>query len=206
MRKQLRTPSSRPAGEQGFTLIEVLVTFIVLAIGLLGLAQLMVRMHQAEMESYQRAQAVLLLQDMASRVAVAGLNASSYVTTGLTPAYLGTTDSLTATSCTGNGSSYDMCVWSNELKGAAETTNSGNTNVGAMIGARGCIEQIQAANTVTGSCAPGIYRISVVWQGLTATVAPPTALSCGLNLYGTGAGDAQRRAVSTEVTVGTPAC
>lgn len=204
MRKQLKTPSSHPAAERGFTLIEVLVTFIVLAIGLLGLAQLMARMHSVEMESYQRSQAVLLMQDMASRVAVAGQNASSYVTGTSQP--LGTSYNDSTLCAATSGPSYDMCIWSKALKGAGETTNSGANLVGAMIGARGCIEQIQALNAASGVCQAGIYRVSVVWQGLTPTVAPSN-LACGQNLYGNNASqDNLRRAVSTKVTIGTPAC
>jgi type IV pilus assembly protein PilV len=50
-------------------------------------------------------------------------------------------------------------------------------------------------------CQPGIYRISVAWQGLHPTLAP--ALSCGANLYGP---DANRRAIAVQVTIGLPDC
>ncbi|MGE5027346.1 MAG: prepilin-type N-terminal cleavage/methylation domain-containing protein, partial [Betaproteobacteria bacterium] len=53
-------PSYRNAG---FSMIEILVTLVILLIGLLGLAGLITRSQQAEMESYQRAQALILLQD-----------------------------------------------------------------------------------------------------------------------------------------------
>ncbi|PMY00566.1 type IV pilus modification protein PilV, partial [Pseudomonas sp. GW460-13] len=62
--------------------------------------------------------------------------------------------------------------------------------VGAMIGARGCIETVDAVNN--------IYRITVAWQGLATTGAP--ALGCGKDQYGN---DAYRRAVSTQIRVGT---
>ena len=49
---------------------------IILLVGLLGLAALMTNSQKAEAESYQRAQALLLLQDMVGRInanrAVAG--------------------------------------------------------------------------------------------------------------------------------------
>ncbi|HEY0563491.1 MAG TPA: prepilin-type N-terminal cleavage/methylation domain-containing protein, partial [Methylophilus sp.] len=50
--------------QQGSTLLEVLITIVILAIGLLGLAGLQSRLHVSEMESYQRAQALVLLNDM----------------------------------------------------------------------------------------------------------------------------------------------
>ncbi|MDP3678960.1 MAG: prepilin-type N-terminal cleavage/methylation domain-containing protein, partial [Methylotenera sp.] len=55
--------------QRGALLLEVLVTIVILAIGLLGLAGLQAKLQSSEMESYQRAQALILLNDMASRIA-----------------------------------------------------------------------------------------------------------------------------------------
>jgi len=44
----------------GFTLIEILVTLFILAIGLLGLAGMQALAQKTELESYQRAQALIL--------------------------------------------------------------------------------------------------------------------------------------------------
>lgn len=182
---------------RGYTMIEVLVALVVLAIGILGLAGLMTKMHLSETESYQRAQALILLQEMSSRVAIAGVNANAYVTSSP----LGTGDS-SPTSCSGlSYATLDQCEWSRALKGAAES--QGSSSVGAMIGARGCVELIQAMNAAPKICTPGIYRVSVVWQGLTATAAP-SGIACGKGNYGTD--DALRRALSTEITIGLPAC
>ncbi|MGN5478777.1 type IV pilus modification protein PilV [Cupriavidus basilensis] len=52
----------------GFGLIEALVTLIVLLLGLLGLVTLMLASQRAESESYQRALALILLQDMVERI------------------------------------------------------------------------------------------------------------------------------------------
>ena len=65
---QKLAPCARFAQRQaGFTMIEVLITFIILVVGLLGLIGLQVRSQQAEMESYQRGQALVLMQDMIDR-------------------------------------------------------------------------------------------------------------------------------------------
>ena len=185
---------------RGFTLLEVLITLIVLAIGLLGLANLQSKVHTAELESYQRAQAVLLLQDMVDRLSVSlRTDTANYVTGTASP--LGTGDSQ-PTSCTAlaaTGAARDQCEWSNNLKGAAEST--GGTSVGAMIGARGCIELLQVRNETPGVCTPGIYRVSVVWQGMVDTVAPN--LRCGAGQYGR---EPLRRLISSNVTIGTPGC
>lgn len=190
----------------GFTLLEVLITIVVLAIGLLGLTSLQTKLHMTEMESYQRAQAVVLLQDYANRMQVAGYQnvQNQYVTGTANP--IGTSDgyatSTTFATCEGLANVWDRdeCHWSILLKGAAETDAGGN-KTGAMIGARGCVEQIQAANPNPGLCAPGIYRVTVAWQGLHETVAP--ALLCGQNQYGN---ETLRRVISTTVTIGVPGC
>ena len=64
----------RTAG--GFAMLEVLITLLILLLGLLGLLGLMTRANTAELESYQRVQAVILMRDMFNRIesnrAVAG--------------------------------------------------------------------------------------------------------------------------------------
>lgn len=185
--------------QRGTTLIEVLVTIVILAFGLLGLAGMQAKIQVAEMESFQRAQAIVLLADMIERINANRSSAADYVTGTGSP--LGTNDTQPS-SCTALafGAVRDQCEWSNALKGAAEKHSA--ANVGAMQGARGCVELIQAANATAGVCTPGTYRVSIVWQGLNPTTA--SQLACGQNLFGTN--DAYRRAISAQVTVGLPAC
>ena len=174
---------------KGFSLIEVLVTIVILMIGLLGLAGLQVRALTSQMESYQRSQALVLLKDMADRIEANRANAPDYVTT--TP--LGTGFGTCAAS--GIGSPGDLCEWHDALLGAAEVDSSGN-KVGAMIGARGCIYEIAAAIPASG--VPGQYLVAVAWQGLNNTAAP--AVDCGEDQYGN---ELLRRAVTLPVSVAT---
>ena len=182
--------------QRGFSLVEVLVAMVILAFGLLALAGLVAKSHSSEFDAYQRAQAAVLLTDMVERINGNRANAAAYVTA----APLGTGES-TWPNCVGLavGVALDQCQWSKELQGASETR--GGASIGAMYSARGCIEQLQARNTTSGACAAGIYRVSIVWQGQTATVAP--ALACGANLY---TDDRTRRALATVVQIGTPDC
>lgn len=180
-------------------MLEVLVTIVILAFGMLGLAGLQSKIFVAEMESYQRAQAVVLLNDMVDRInANRGVAATYVLGAGTT---LGTGDTQPA-DCSGTaaGAARDKCEWSNALKGAAET--SGTTKVGGMIGALGCVTQVQAQNAAAGVCTPGIYLVTVAWQGLNATSIP--SATCGQNSYG---GDERlRRAISARVSIGLPSC
>lgn len=172
------------------TLIEVLVTIVILAVGLLGIAGLQSRLQVSEMESYQRAQALILLNDMANRLASNRNDANGYVTGVATPLGVGMTCPTDETTRV----QVDRKEWCNALQGAAET--SGGGKVGAMLGGRGCVEAL-------GS---GQYLITVAWQGLTPITAPPASVACGANSYdgpsgSTCSNDLCRRVVTTIVRV-----
>jgi type IV pilus assembly protein PilV len=182
---------------RGTSLIEVLVTLVILAFGLLGVAGLQSKIGVAEMESYQRAQALLALSQMTERMSANTAQAAAYVTAGT----VGTGDNQPA-DCSGiaAGPNHDLCEWSNALKGASEQRSG--ASVGGMAGARGCITQLQAANPTLGVCTAGVYQVSIAWQGMVATATP--ALACGTGLY--GARDAFRRVIAVTVSVGTTSC
>jgi len=167
------------ARQAGFSMIEVLVTIAILMIGLLGLAALQTNATVAEMEAYQRSQALVLVQDMADRISANKANADSYK---------GVDIGLTVADCSAlTGAALDVCEWGNKLAGAAEVTGSGG-KTGAMIGARGCVTEPT----------PNYYMVTVAWQGFSAVGTATPGATCGLGAYGTG----QRRTVSIVVRVG----
>lgn len=177
--------------QRGTTMIEVLVTIVILAFGLLGLVGLQSRLQVSEMEAYQRSQALILLEDMANRIATNRNHAASYVTGADNPVGTGN-------NCTVNTGSarqvQDSCEWSNALQGAAEL--SGTSKVGALIGGRGCVESL-------GS---GEYLVTVAWQGMGPISAPPASVACGKDLYNGAANsacvnDRCRRALTTIVRI-----
>lgn len=175
----------------GITMIEVLITLVILAFGLLGIAAFQSKANLGSIESYQRAQAVILLDDMSARLQGNILTTADYVV-----AEVGTGDSQPADCSTiAAGPARDLCDWSNALKGAAEVDKA-NKNVGAMIGARGCITQVQAANPAAGVCIPAIYQVAVTWQGLHPTQAP--TIACGKDKFGA---DNYRRLIAAQVTI-----
>jgi type IV pilus assembly protein PilV len=167
--------------ETGFSMIEVLITIAILMVGLLGLASLQANVAKAELEAYQRAQALVLVQELSDRILANKRNAASYVK-----------DDIGAdgkeVDCTGMaGADRDLCEFGNALVGASEKS-SGGAAMGAMIGARACVT----------SPSPNFYMITIAWQGVRRTAIP--AELCGQNQYGD---DHLRRTVSFPVRVAT---
>ena len=163
--------------QSGFTMIEVLVTIAILVVGLLGLAAMQTLSTLAELESYQRSQALVLVRDMADR-----MNANKRQIVN----YVGNDYGIAAVDCTGFLAApdyqLDVCEWSAQLNGVSE--KAGSRNVGAMIGARGCVVRLD----------PQTFLVTVAWQGLSRAGVPVEA--CGTGAYGD---DANRRTVSTVV-------
>jgi type IV pilus assembly protein PilV len=175
--------------QRGASLIEVLVTIVITSIGLLGLAGMQSRLQLSEMESYQRAQALLLLEDMASKISTNRAGAAAYDTGG---AALGVGMACPVTDPTSTLAELDSAEWCMALQGAAELR--GGSNVGAMIGARGCVQQLPNDD----------YLVTVAWQGMAPLTAPAAAVTCGAGAYdGTASctADRCRRAITTIVRV-----
>lgn len=183
--------TAHPGRRQGgSTMMEVLVTIVILAFGLLGLVGLQSRLQVSELEAYQRAQALILLNDMASRISTNRGAAASYVTANPVGAH------MTCPSDTSTRQAADTRQWCEALQGAAEMI--GESRVGVMVGGRGCVQSLGG----------GEYLVTVAWQGMAPLSAPPAGVSCGQGLYnGTGespcANDRCRRAVTTVVRIAT---
>ena len=186
------TIMSKPKLAAGFALVESMVTIVVIAFGLLGVAGLVSRSFVTEAEANQRTQAQLLLQDMAARMEANRANVATYVTgdTGIT-GYVDVNGNPTLLSCDPAAPlvDRDRCEWGQMIAGTDERINA--TNASMLVGAIGCIYQIDAFNRV--------YAISVSWQGpslLSDPVGDPNFApsGCGRGLYGN---EAQRRLVTT---------
>lgn len=80
---------------RGFTLIEVLIAMIVLAIGLLGFAGLQAASLRNNQSSYNRSQATQLAYDLADRMRANPGAANSYLTSTMAPA-----DAVAQADCT----------------------------------------------------------------------------------------------------------
>lgn len=178
---------------KGYTLLEVLVSLVLISIAVLGLAGLQISAQQAQVETYQRAQAMLLVNDMVDRIALNREARRCYTISDAvsgTP-YLGT-GNTTAYNCLGWGTNdtrdladADMAAWGDLLKGASEQLD-GNA-IGSLAGARGCIYFDPGP--------PEAVTVTVAWQG-ESEIAVPTD-HCAKDLYGDD--DRLRRTASNTI-------
>ncbi len=182
----------------GFSMIEVLLTIVILVIGLLGLIGMQARAIVLETESYQRGGALGLLRSM--EAVVHGARLPDYSTWPYSssspfadPAWSSTDGSVAF----GTGDAYSdcadivampekaICDWSMALKGAAEVRAGARS--GAMLGARGCLIRTSPV-TVSGAIAE--FHVVVVWQGLFKTADPaagsPGAVCASTVNFGAG--------------------
>jgi type IV pilus assembly protein PilV len=165
-------------------MLEVLITIVISAFGLLAIAGLQARMHIAEMEAAQRAHATMLLRYITDRINASRKDAMAYVTA--TP--VGVDNGIQDCSALA-GPALDLCEWNNLLAGSAETY--GSERVGAMIGARGCIFN-------TDPAMPRKFTVALAWQGLSPTVSP-SSTTCANDKY---ADDKTRRAMVAPIVIG----
>jgi len=190
----------------GFTLIEILVSLTLIAFGLLGLAQLIVKGQRASFEAYQRQQAIALATDMLEKIKANRGRAADYTAAAPVLAPMGdgllfndlTTGTITncaSTNCTPDLLvTYDLAYWDGLLFGTTETLVAGTDPAGGIVNARGCIEVVVPA---VAPSTLATYRVTVAWQGSSETVAPAIS-TCGNGLYGT---ETRRRVVALDVRV-----
>lgn len=181
---RLLTPAL--AAARGFAMVETMVTVVVVAFGLLGVAGLVSRSFVTEVESTQRTQAVMMLQDMVTRIEANRANAPGYVTgdngvTGYVTETIGGVTTVSTEACNPVAplADRDRCEWGRLLAGTTEQID--NRNAGVLVGAIGCIYEIDAFNR--------IYAVAIAWQGMNAG-APPIVdnnfapNNCGRDRYG----------------------
>ena len=139
--------SSRASGQEGFTLIEVMVAVFVLAIGVLGMAGMQAVGVRESQNTYFRTQADMLANDMADRMranraTMIDSTPLDYVFDGTNP---GTGPSCDAgTPCIGNLSAYDLSGWYNALQ------------LSSLPSAIGKVTQVGASTTT--------YTVEVYWD------------------------------------------
>lgn len=195
---------------RGFSMLEILVTILILMLGLLGLAGLQTRAHTAELESYQRAQALILASKIVDAIRSNRRTAQCFAVTNPTAGtpfagaaatgHAGTPSCAASTAAENTLADNTFTEWDLALQGAAETKSG--ASVGAMIGARGCVSYdatTELIDPATGgiTSGTGLYTAAVAWQGLNDTIAP--TVNCANGLYGS---ELKRRVVTMSFRIG----
>ncbi len=169
-------------GQNGFSMIEVLVTLVIVAFALLGLAGFITRANAMGLESNQRARALALMEDMAERIRSNKAQAANYVSDTIVRGGA-------VVDCTGlAGVDRDLCEWNNVLYGTNDALTANPTN--QTLRFRGCVTRPYVGQPV--------YVVTVAWGSLMAGT--PPADGCATGNFG---GDAYRRVVRTQVRVPT---
>ena len=140
---------------KGFSLIEVMVSLVILVIGLIGIFNLHIVAKRGSFESFQQTQASYYANDIVNRMKLNSSQLANYEGT-----YSGTPSSATACNaavCTPSQMRLrDIYEWQSSFTGANETVDS--QNVGGLDTPTACIEV--NANTVT---------VVLVWRGIRKT-------------------------------------
>lgn len=171
----------RPAvGDRGFSMIEVLVTLVITAFGLLALSGFVTRATALTVDGTQRARASALLADMSTRLANNKAGAATYVSA--------TVHGEAVRDCTAlAAAALDLCEWNNLLVGTHDANAAGNA---AFLGFRGCVTRPNALEPV--------FVVTVAWGSVAAGVPPADA--CAAGAFGD---DSLRRVLRSQVRVAT---
>ena len=168
--------------QSGFSLIEVLVTLVLISLALLGTTALQVVSKRSNFEAVQRTTAAHLANDFlhrmrANRVALDNYLSRSRLGGGVMGSAPPKDCSAGAADCLSSElASYDQWEWERKLDGAMEV--DGNAFAGGLLEPTACISR-------TAGGIEGLYEVAIAWRGLTEG-SNPTIHGCGSGsgLYG----------------------
>ncbi len=167
-----RSLSSYYIAPNGFTMIEVLVTFVILAVGVLGVVSLLTSSKTSEYESVQRARAINMADGMLEKIRgnPQALSTTPGYNIGLTNPLNGTVytaepapDCVSARCTPAELANHDMWAFEQALEGVSVSVDGNNT--AGLINPRGCI-RFDAWPPHLNS---GQISILIQWDGLQET-------------------------------------
>lgn len=189
------TMKQRRQGQGGYSLIEILIGMLILAIGILGMASMQISSKRMGHDALQRSIATSLAHDMMERMRINRQELGSYVgTSGTSSGATTIGGTATATSkpspdcatsvCTPDQlAAYDLWEWEQALRGATEVSADGNS-IGGLVNPTACITHNN-----------GLVTLAIAWDSFQNLGNPFEPVQCGvgLGLYGTD--DEERQVV-----------
>ena len=168
----------------GFTLIEVLIAFIILSVGLLAIVSLQATSKQNTHQAMQRSLAVSYAESIIERIRANPTAVTDYVAVGtIGSAEGGIYTQEQPISCTNNACSplelaeNDMLVLQNKLVGTASTISENNviSNTTGLISPLLCMTFQPRTNPALQNT--GFLTVRIQWQGLASISDPVTDAS-----------------------------
>ncbi|MCG9720106.1 type IV pilus modification protein PilV [Shewanella sp. Isolate7] len=152
---------------KGFSLIEVMVSLVILVIGLIGIFNLHVVSKRGSFESFQQTQASYYANDIINRMRLNPTQLANYAGTfSGTPSSVSKQCQGTALCSSSEMAAWDLYEWQILFNGTAEQV--GSQNVGGLDTPTACV--VVSGNNVT---------VSVAWKGIRETSIESTSSSCG---------------------------
>lgn len=152
---------------RGISLIEVLVSLVILSLGVLSVVALQLVSKRNNTDAGQRTVAAQVVYDIIARMRANSTQTTlaAYLT-GVEPVGRNTRGDTKPSPVCETGSpctaaeliAHDLWVWEQALDGAAETVAAGKT--GGLVLPTGCIAQ-----TTDDGGGDGIYTITIAWRG-----------------------------------------
>lgn len=151
--------------QSGVGLVEVLVALMVFSMGMLGIASLQVISKRSSFEAQQRQEAVLIANDMISRIKNSGLtpeqiksyyDGQDFSANSSEPA--SPHDCLVNDCTVAQLVAYDLSRWHKNIYGSSVASGSGN--ISGLSNAKGCIDVTGVAGETTK------ITVTVAWLSM----------------------------------------
>jgi type IV pilus assembly protein PilV len=188
----MKQTNYKKQSQRGFSIIEVMVSALVVSVSVLGMTGMQITAKRAGLEAIQRTSATSLAMDLIERMRANPKAISSYVTTSIGGGSISVEPvpdcSYDSTNtCTGAQLAvHDLWEWEQAIDGATETrlVEGDAVAVGGLFDPTACV-------SVNG----GAVTISMAWEGYQVQ-SNPTFDTCGAGLGKYGTEDAKRQVVS----------